>query len=146
MLGLCCRAAPSLRTAVSSTRAPMNRVSQFMPQTTSTPSALLSSRSFSSALVSTPTRLQPSQTLASRLPLTTTSTPASLSVTSFILQQPQQSRSFSATAALGVKRTTFRPSRRVQKRRHGFLSRNRAIKGRQTLIRRRMKGRKAMSW
>jgi large subunit ribosomal protein L34 len=45
-----------------------------------------------------------------------------------------------------VKRNTFRPSRRVQKRRSGFLARNTDRKGRLTIIRRRLKGRKAMSW
>ncbi|KAJ5215934.1 uncharacterized protein N7498_002341 [Penicillium cinerascens] len=136
-----CRALPTLRTPVSSMRTPMTRISQFTPQTANTPS-ILSSRPFSSIL-STPTRFQPSQTLSSRL---TTSTPITSSVSSLLAQKPFQTRSFSATASLGVRRVTFRPSRRVQKRRHGFLSRNNARKGRLTLTRRRLKGRKAMSW
>ncbi|GLI78638.1 hypothetical protein PoHVEF18_006958 [Penicillium ochrochloron] len=126
-------------------RTSMNRISQFTPQTTTTPATLLSSRPFSSTLLSTPTRLQPgqtSQTLSSRLSPSTSAlfTP---SISSLL---PPQSRAFSATAALGVKRNTFRPSRRVQKRRSGFLARNTDRKGRLTLIRRRLKGRKAMSW
>lgn len=170
MLCLRCRALPSIRTPVSSIRTPMNRcatqlsaasnrVHQKTNQTSiqrnriaqpSTPrisNSNSTSRPFSS-LLSTPTRLQPTQTpsLPSRLPSTSTSTPLSLSVSSVLAQQSQQTRSFSATASLGVRRVTFRPSRRVQKRRHGFLSRNNDRKGRQTLTRRRVKGRKNMSW
>ncbi|KAJ6108410.1 hypothetical protein N7523_009733 [Penicillium sp. IBT 18751x] len=129
-----CRALPTLRTLVS-VQTPMTRISQFTPQTTSTPS-FLSSRPFSS-LLSTPTRFQPSQTLP---------TPITSSVSSLLAQKPFQARAFSASASLGVRRVTYNPSRRVQKRRHGFLSRNKAQKGRLTLTRRRMKGRKAMSW
>ncbi|KAJ5112325.1 hypothetical protein N7532_000370 [Penicillium argentinense] len=106
---------------------------------------MISSRPFSSALLSAPVRPQQPQTF-SRLPSTSTSTPTTLSVSSLLSQQSQQSRTFSATASLGVKRNTFRPSRRVQKRRSGFLARNKDRKGRLTLIRRRLKGRKAMSW
>ncbi|KAA8649082.1 hypothetical protein EYZ11_000685 [Aspergillus tanneri] len=57
-----------------------------------------------------------------------------------------QTRSFSASASLGVKRDTYNPSRRVQKRRHGFLARLRSRGGRKILMRRRAKGRKNMSW
>ncbi|OQD74097.1 hypothetical protein PENDEC_c012G04033 [Penicillium decumbens] len=135
-----CRALPTIRAPVSSTT-PMTRILQFTPRTTSTPS-ILSSRPFSS-LLSTPTRSQPSQSL-SRLPFT--SSPITSSVSSLLTQKPFQTRSFSATASLGVRRSTYRPSRRIQKRRHGFLSRNKDHKGRKTLTRRRMKGRKAMSW
>jgi large subunit ribosomal protein L34 len=67
-------------------------------------------------------------------------------VSSLLAQQPFQARAFSASASLGVRRVTYNPSRRVQKRRHGFLARNKAQKGRLTLTRRRTKGRKAMSW
>ncbi|KAL1958754.1 hypothetical protein VTO42DRAFT_3873 [Malbranchea cinnamomea] len=56
------------------------------------------------------------------------------------------SRNFSASAALGVKRVTYNPSRRVQKRRHGFLARLRSRSGRKILKRRRAKGRKYLSW
>ncbi|KAJ5542491.1 hypothetical protein N7461_008494, partial [Penicillium sp. DV-2018c] len=59
---------------------------------------------------------------------------------------PQQTRSFSASASLGVRRVTFRPSRRVQKRRHGYLARKKDRNGRKTLIRRTMKGRRQLSW
>ncbi|QKX62681.1 uncharacterized protein TRUGW13939_09842 [Talaromyces rugulosus] len=58
----------------------------------------------------------------------------------------QKIRSFSATACLGGKRRTYNPSRRVQKRRHGFLSRLRTRSGREILKRRRLKGRKNLSW
>ncbi|KAJ5172488.1 hypothetical protein N7492_005081 [Penicillium capsulatum] len=136
------RVTPSLRSSLSSLNPPVNRITPVTQKTPTNPSAL-TSRPFSS-LLSTPTRLQPSHPV-SRLP---TSTPAAIAsaVSSLLAQQPQQTRSFSATASLGVRRVTFRPSRRVQKRRHGFLSRNKARKGRQTLERRRLKGRKAMSW
>ncbi|KAJ5655383.1 Ribosomal protein L34 [Penicillium longicatenatum] len=130
------RVMPSLRTPVSST---MNRISQ---QPTS--------RSFSS-LLTTPTRtFQPMQRSFPTTPATpTTMTTATPSITSLLAQQSlgqSQTRSFSASASLGVRRVTFRPSRRVQKRRHGFLSRNKTQKGRQTINHRRLKGRKNVSW
>ncbi|CAI7586472.1 unnamed protein product [Penicillium bialowiezense] len=104
----------------------------------STPSTMLSSRAFSS-LLSTP-RLQPK--LGARLPTTTLSSPLS----SLLSRVPGQSRSFSASASLGVRRVTFRPSRRVQKRRHGYLARKKDRNGRKILVRRTMKGRKELSW
>ncbi|PGH07701.1 ribosomal protein L34 [Blastomyces parvus] len=55
-------------------------------------------------------------------------------------------RPFSASAALGAKRNTYNPSRRVQKRRHGFLARLKSTSGRKILARRRAKGRKYLSW
>ncbi|GAT25620.1 hypothetical protein RIB2604_02001970 [Aspergillus luchuensis] len=55
-------------------------------------------------------------------------------------------RSFSASASLGGKRDTYNPSRRVQKRRHGFLARLRSRGGRKILLRRRARGRKSLSW
>ncbi|KLJ11313.1 hypothetical protein EMPG_13416 [Blastomyces silverae] len=55
-------------------------------------------------------------------------------------------RPFSASAALGAKRNTYNPSRRVQKRRHGFLARLRTTSGRKILARRRARGRKYLSW
>ncbi|KAJ6002633.1 Ribosomal protein L34 [Penicillium sp. IBT 35674x] len=134
------RAVPSLRAPVSST---MNRISQFTQQPTS--------RSFSS-LLTTPTRhFQPMQRSFPTMPATptTTMTTATPSITSILAQQTlgqSQTRSFSASASLGVRRVTFRPSRRVQKRRHGFLSRNKTQKGRQTINHRRLKGRKNVSW
>ncbi|KAK5791431.1 hypothetical protein VI817_006740 [Penicillium citrinum] len=120
----------------------MNSASPFAVQSKATTSAF-SARSFSSTLLSTPVRPQQSQVL-SRFPSTTLS--ATPSVSSLLSQQSQQSRAFSATAHLGVKRNTYNPSRRVQKRRSGFLARNKSQKGRLVLIRRRLKGRKAMSW
>ncbi|KAJ5281607.1 hypothetical protein N7478_006979 [Penicillium angulare] len=92
------------------------------------------------------------QTSFSKLQTTPTISP---SITSLLAQtqlgqassQGQgQTRAFSASASLGVRRVTFRPSRLVQKRRHGFLARNKSKKGRQTLTRRRVKGRRNMSW
>nr|XP_001401565.2 hypothetical protein ANI_1_1638184 [Aspergillus niger CBS 513.88] len=58
----------------------------------------------------------------------------------------QQTRSFSASASLAGKRDTYNPSRRVQKRRHGFLARLRSRGGRKILLRRRARGRKSLSW
>lgn len=74
-------------------------------------------------------------------PLSVTSTGTS------ILAAPSiQTRSFSASATLSAPRRTFNPSRRVQKRRHGFLARMRDKKGQQTIKRRQLKGRKYLSW
>lgn len=70
----------------------------------------------------------------------TTTTPSAT------LALAHQSRSFSASASLGAKRDTYNPSRRVQKRRHGFLARLRSRGGRKVLLRRRAKGRKFLSW
>ncbi|KAF7592875.1 hypothetical protein BBP40_012287 [Aspergillus hancockii] len=58
----------------------------------------------------------------------------------------QQTRSFSASASLAGKRATYNPSRRVQKRRHGFLARLRSRGGRKILLRRKARGRKTLSW
>ncbi|KAL4736861.1 ribosomal protein L34-domain-containing protein [Aspergillus similis] len=68
----------------------------------------------------------------------------SLLPTSFV--NTRQVRSFSASASLGGKRATYNPSRRVQKRRHGFLARLRSKSGQKILARRRAKGRKSLSW
>ncbi|KAJ5608135.1 hypothetical protein N7537_004754 [Penicillium hordei] len=148
MFCLRARAVPStFRATTSAMRTPMNRFAQ-IPQQSSTPSTMLSSRSFSS-LLSTPTRFQPSRTLGARLSSpTTTATASAFSPLSSLLPQkaPSQSRSFSASASLGVRRVTFRPSRRVQKRRHGYLARKKDRNGRKTLIRRTLKGRKELSW
>ncbi|PLB34413.1 mitochondrial 54S ribosomal protein bL34m [Aspergillus candidus] len=57
-----------------------------------------------------------------------------------------QTRSFSASTSLAGKRATYNPSRRVQKRRHGFLARLRSRGGRLIIQRRRAKGRKSLSW
>ncbi|KAJ5426913.1 Ribosomal protein L34 [Penicillium sp. CMV-2018d] len=148
MFCLRARAVPSaFRATTSAMRTPMNRFAQ-IPQQPSTTSTMLSSRSFSS-LLSTPTRFQPSRTLGARLSTpTTTATASAFSPLSSLLSQkaPSQSRSFSASASLGVRRVTFRPSRRVQKRRHGYLARKKDRNGRKTLIRRTLKGRKELSW
>ncbi|RMY89212.1 hypothetical protein D0864_06483 [Hortaea werneckii] len=45
----------------------------------------------------------------------------------------------------GAKRTTFKPSHRVRKRRHGFLARLRTRTGRRVLLRRKLKGRNTLS-
>ncbi|CAG8026685.1 unnamed protein product [Penicillium nalgiovense] len=150
MFCLRARAVPSsFQATTSAMRTPMNRFAQ-IPQQPSTSSTMLSSRSFSS-LLSTPTRFQPSRTLGSRLSsptTTTTATATAFSPLSSLLSQkaPSQTRSFSASASLGVRRVTFRPSRRVQKRRHGYLARKKDRNGRKTLIRRTLKGRKELSW
>ncbi|KAJ5738976.1 Ribosomal protein L34 [Penicillium malachiteum] len=135
------RALPSLRASASSLRAPMNRIPQFTTQ----PSA---SRQFSSLLSSPVLRHSPLQMQSSISRPTSAPTTVS-SITSLLAQSEisqGQTRAFSATASLGVRRVTFRPSRRVQKRRHGFLSRSKTNKGRQTLTHRRSKGRKNLSW
>lgn len=89
------------------------------------------------------THLAPS---LSRLSLCRTPTRPSL----FPLPTPttvsQQTSSFSTSSHLGQKRWTYNPSRRVQKRRHGFLSRSKTADGRKILARRRAKGRKNLSW
>ncbi|KAL2368391.1 hypothetical protein BDBG_01825 [Blastomyces gilchristii SLH14081] len=77
---------------------------------------------------------QPTSATTAGLPL------LSLSIPSF------PTRPFSASAALGAKRVTFNPSRRVQKRRHGFLARLKTQSGRKILARRRARGRKYLSW
>ncbi|KAJ5143661.1 Ribosomal protein L34 [Penicillium bovifimosum] len=139
------RAIPSaVRATTSAMRTPLNRFARIpqLPSTQSTPS----SRSFS--LLSTPTRFQPSQTLGARFPTPTASafSPLSSLLSRGSAPAPQQTRSFSASASLGVRRVTFRPSRRVQKRRHGYLARKKDRNGRKTLIRRTLKGRKELSW
>ncbi|KAL4878501.1 ribosomal protein L34-domain-containing protein [Aspergillus karnatakaensis] len=57
-----------------------------------------------------------------------------------------QARAFSASSSLAGRRNTFNPSRRVQKRRHGFLARIKSKGGQQIIARRRAKGRKNLSW
>ncbi|EAW10226.1 mitochondrial 54S ribosomal protein bL34m [Aspergillus clavatus NRRL 1] len=131
MFCLQCRAMPSaLRTAVRS---------QTLRLSTQTLSASASSplRTFSSAIRSQPTVLTQS------LPSFRSSLP---SASPFSLASTQQTRSFSASASLAGKRATYNPSRRVQKRRHGFLSRLRTRGGRKVLMHRRAKGRKSLSW
>lgn len=59
---------------------------------------------------------------------------------------PQQRSDFSTTAANLAPRNTYNPSRRVQKRRHGFLARQKTKNGLKVLKRRMLKGRKWLSW
>ena len=56
-----------------------------------------------------------------------------------------QSRSFSASATASAPRNTYNPSRKVQKRRSGFLARARSHNGQKLLKRRMAKGRKYLS-
>ncbi|KAJ4518265.1 hypothetical protein HRR83_003282 [Exophiala dermatitidis] len=81
--------------------------------------------------------------------LSTMSARPSLSCASPQSSLPALSRSFSTTSALfGYRRRmdTYSPSRRVQKRRHGYLARLKTKGGREVLKRRRLKGRKYLSW
>jgi len=57
-----------------------------------------------------------------------------------------QTREFSSSAMLCGPRDTYNPSRRVQKRRHGYLARLKTKAGRDILKRRRLKGRRDLSW
>ncbi|OJJ83753.1 mitochondrial 54S ribosomal protein bL34m [Aspergillus glaucus CBS 516.65] len=100
-------------------------------------------RPFSSLLTSRPSL--PTTTIT----LTSTLSPLLSPLTSTLqspIQSQLQSRQFSASASLAGKRITFNPSRRVQKRRHGFLARLRTRGGRKILMRRRQRGKKALSW
>ncbi|BCR92036.1 mitochondrial 54S ribosomal protein bL34m [Aspergillus chevalieri] len=126
----CRRILPALRTSVLRAQTPLTSLN----------------RSFSSLLTS---RISPS------LPTTTTAiTPRTTPTSTFTspLQSPltsalnSQTRPFSASACLAGKRITYNPSRRVQKRRHGFLARLRTRGGRKILMRRRARGKKALSW
>jgi len=63
-----------------------------------------------------------------------------------VMTPTTQTRYFSASTSLAAKRNTYNPSRRVQKRRHGFLARLRSRGGRKILMRRRAKGRRWLSW
>lgn len=116
--------------------------------------ALFCSRTISSAT------FQPARSLsfsASPIPRTlfaptrtifSTTTTASVrpSPTSLLQSTSGDARTFSTTAALGARRSTYNPSRLVQKRRHGFLNRLRSRGGRGVLSRRRTKGRKNLTW
>ncbi|KAL4964717.1 mitochondrial 54S ribosomal protein bL34m [Aspergillus stella-maris] len=133
MLCLRCRAVPSVLRAATSFALP-RQLSTASPLTRAT-----QSRAFSFALTKFTTT--PTRPTLSALPQTQPqTTPTS------ILSQLPQTRSFSVSAALGAPRKTYNPSRRVQKRRHGFLARLRTKNGREILKRRRAKGRKALSW
>ncbi|PGH32884.1 ribosomal protein L34 [[Emmonsia] crescens] len=88
--------------------------------------------------------LQPPTTATAQSTITTMTTGT---LSSSVLSSPgATSRPFSSSAALGAKRNTFNPSRRVQKRRHGFLARLKTHSGRKILARRRARGRKYLSW
>ncbi|KAE8373481.1 ribosomal protein L34-domain-containing protein [Aspergillus bertholletiae] len=129
MLCLRCRAMPSALRTYSS---PMSMSRYLTPKTTTTtPFSTLSSPLRPMTNFTTTVRPQlPTLSSAQLLPSAAT----------------QQSRSFSASASLAGKRATYNPSRRVQKRRHGFLARVRSRGGRLILLRRRAKGRKSLSW
>ncbi|OOF97859.1 hypothetical protein ASPCADRAFT_128051 [Aspergillus carbonarius ITEM 5010] len=136
-----CFRCTALPTAVRSYAASATRLSSapLTPIATSlsTPLRTLSSSTFSSLRVSNQQQYNPSQSLTSSTirPLLTTNPFTT-----------QQTRSFSASASLAGKRATYNPSRRVQKRRHGFLARLRSRGGRKILMRRKAKGRKSLSW
>jgi large subunit ribosomal protein L34 len=61
--------------------------------------------------------------------------------TAFTVQLP----ALSLLQVRGAKRDTYDPSHRVRKRRHGFLSRLRSKNGRNTLKRRKLRGRNTLS-
>ncbi|KAK2805463.1 hypothetical protein FQN51_000289 [Onygenales sp. PD_10] len=89
-------------------------------------------------------RLLQQQTPTTTTTITAQSTPTTtIAATALSLTS---TRPFSASAALGGPRDTYRPSRRVQKRRHGYLARLKSQSGRKILARRRAKGRKYLSW
>ncbi|KAL1965660.1 hypothetical protein VTN77DRAFT_5337 [Rasamsonia byssochlamydoides] len=118
-------AAPARMTALSRLQSQILRPSTSLPSFSSSPST---QRTFSSLLIASS---------SSSFPLLRPFSPAAAA---------QQTRSFSASASLAGKRDTYNPSRRVQKRRHGFLARLRSRGGRKILMRRRAKGRKWLSW
>ena len=92
------------------------------------------------------TSLSPISTLTSRFGGLQLSSQTCLSAKSISPLSAVQTRSFSATALLGGPRDTFKPSRKVQKRRHGYLSRLRTKSGQAILKRRTLKRRKYLSW
>jgi large subunit ribosomal protein L34 len=97
-------------------------------------------------LTATPNR---SLSILSQLPSRPTATPstavraiaADIPTTSFTVQLP----ALSLLQVRGAKRDTYDPSHRVRKRRHGFLSRLRSKNGRNTLKRRKLRGRNTLS-
>ncbi|OJJ44671.1 hypothetical protein ASPZODRAFT_134756 [Penicilliopsis zonata CBS 506.65] len=126
MLGLRCRALASPVRCLMFGSQMTTRLQASIP-TSSTTSSI---RTFSSAL--------PSILSQGTLSRYRTAVPSALGAL--------QTRSFSASACLAGKRSTYNPSRRVQKRRHGFLARLRSRGGRNILMRRKAKGRKFLSW
>ncbi|KAK2752320.1 hypothetical protein FQN55_007360 [Onygenales sp. PD_40] len=147
MLCLQCSRATALRPAkfllesLPRQSAPLNATSQLrtfshLLQRRAAPTPTLSSSILPRLLQQqTPTT---TTTITAQSTPTTTITATALSLTS--------TRPFSASAALGGPRDTYRPSRRVQKRRHGYLARLKSQSGRKILARRRAKGRKYLSW
>ena len=89
-----------------------------------------------------------SLSILSQLPSRPTATPstavraiaADIPTTAFV-----QLPTLSLLQVRGAKRDTYDPSHRVRKRRHGFLSRLRSKNGRNTLKRRRIRGRNTLS-
>ncbi|KAI9930921.1 hypothetical protein ASPWEDRAFT_146350 [Aspergillus wentii DTO 134E9] len=138
MLCLRCRALPSAFRTYASSRTAMSQMTRSSVSPFSFASPL---RTFSSA---TSPSFRPQQTQSIQSSLSTRTPLTSASALAF--NPAQQTRSFSASAALGGKRATYNPSRRVQKRRHGYLARLRSRGGRKILMRRRARGRKTLSY
>ncbi|KAG8624115.1 hypothetical protein KVT40_009091 [Elsinoe batatas] len=124
------------------------------------PSPLTTLSSLRSALPSTALRISspPARRniTISTLPRPTLSSPRLESSTSPILSTLQSTSTTSTTSppssglgslllTRGAKRDTYDPSHLVRKRRHGFLARLRTRKGRNTINRRRTKGRRDLS-
>ncbi|ODM24301.1 hypothetical protein SI65_01991 [Aspergillus cristatus] len=122
---------PALRTSVLRAQTPLTSLNRPF-------SSLLTSRLSPSLPTTTTTTITPRTTLTS-----TFTSPLQSPLTSAL---NSQTRPFSASACLAGKRITYNPSRRVQKRRHGFLARLRTRGGRKILMRRRARGKKALSW
>ncbi len=135
---------------------PTPRRTQLNPQTQAlinSPSSLI--KSFSSLTLTNhrrPTLLSTSSLKPTPNSTSTLPTAPSISLrTPSLLQSPSLNtyRAFSTSPiSLGSRRRmdTFSPSRRVQKRRHGYLARLRTRSGRAILKRRMLKGRKYLSW
>ncbi|PMD53780.1 uncharacterized protein K444DRAFT_646673 [Hyaloscypha bicolor E] len=79
------------------------------------------------------------------VPTTTTSSPVGVEAMLDLLQKISSHPALGATQVRCGPRDTFSPSHFVRKRRHGFLSRIRTRKGRNTLARRRAKKRSTLS-
>ncbi|EFW19734.1 hypothetical protein CPSG_04118 [Coccidioides posadasii str. Silveira] len=137
---MCLRGSRTVSFSLSPTRRIVDRISRTALSQTVPRSPFQPARSLSFATSSTFRSLFPPTR-------TTTQSPLSTTFSSLLLSTPgSASRQFSTTAALGAKRNTYNPSRRVQKRRHGFLARLRCRGGRNVLSRRRFKGRKYLTW
>ncbi|KAL3472187.1 ribosomal protein L34-domain-containing protein [Aspergillus californicus] len=137
MLCLRCRAVPSaLRTATSS-------VTKQTPSTTSTFTLLSRTSQLRPFSLATATPTRPTLTLPQQPPSLLST---AITATAQSTQASPFTRSFSASASLDGPRSTYNPSRRVQKRRHGFLARVKSKGGQKIIARRRAKGRKNLSW